>query len=431
MNSRFICVQVLKKVVLQGHSLPDAFAAVFLKTEKSQQPFIQAICYGVCRYYFRLRRIAISLLEKPLKEKDKDIFLLILIGLYQLTDMAVAAHAAVNETVLATKPLKKIWAKNFVNAILRNYQRRSAEIQKNLQEDPDFLFSHPTWLREKIQQAWPEQSTAILMANNQQAPLVLRVNLQKNSREHYLQRLQEKSITAQIIPETTGGIVLTVALDVHELPGFYAGDVSVQDGAAQMAASLINPQKGEHILDACAAPGGKTAHLLELQTDIKLTAVDRDESRLQLVKENLQRLELPAIECHAKDAANLTEWWDGKKFDKILLDVPCSASGVIRRHPDIKLLRRAEDILALVTMQKKLLQTVWQTLKPGGLLLYSTCSIFPDENCEVLSDFFEYHADCKEEKIAVDWGMDCPIGKQILPGMHGMDGFYYAILRKC
>ena len=424
MNLRAKASQVLFQVIAEGRSLSDCLSQT-LSTDARDQAFIQAVCYGVCRWYDRLDAILQILLEKPLKEKDQDVECLLLVGLFQLTDMRVPAHAAVAETVAATKQLKKIWAKNLVNAVLRNYQRRANEINEIIQKNPQAVYSHPSWMIEKIKTAWPVEWEAILTANNQHPPFALRVNQKKITREKYLSQLQN----ARAIPETTAGIVLEQAIDVEKLPGFSEGFISVQDGAAQLAAELLDLQPGQRVLDACAAPGGKTTHILEQGVNIDLIALDQDETRLQTIRDNLNRLQLSAT-CVCSDAGEASQWWDGKPFDRILLDVPCSASGVIRRHPDIKILRRAEDIAKLVVEQKRLLNAMWPLLKPGGMLVYATCSIFPEENSDILQTFLAEHHDAREQEIVSDWGKISPVGKQILPGTHDMDGFYYARLIK-
>lgn len=422
MNLRAVAARIIYQVVIDGKSLSDCLAAEtkLLPRDKS---FLQALCYGTCRWYHKLHLIAESLLEKPLKTKDQDIYCLLLVGLYQLSDMRVPAHAAISETVAAASVLKKIWAKGLVNAVLRNYQRQS-DIVVNESQDI-FKYSHPSWLIKKIQHDWPENWETILNENNQHPPFSLRVNQKHISREDYLKKLTD----ARVIPETTAGIILENAIDVAQLPGFSAGDISVQDGAAQLAAELLSLQSGQRILDACAAPGGKTAHILESENNLTVIALDHDNHRLNTIKENLNRLKLSAT-CITADAGDTKQWWDGVLFDRILLDAPCSASGVIRRHPDIKILRREIDIVKLSDEQARILDALWPLLKKDGILVYATCSIFPEENNRVVKNFLATHTDAIEEKISAPWGIACDIGRQILPGMHGFDGFYYTRLRK-
>lgn len=428
---RAAAAQVITRVAHQGKSLTEALNEPSSQfKDHRDQALLQAICFGVCRHYFRLTYWLMQLLDKPLKAKDQDIQALLLVGLYQLAEMRIPDYAAVTETVAATQSLGKEWAKNLVNAVLRGYQRRAAVLSNSLHENPEAQYAHPAWFIGKIKKAWPNAWELILQANLVHPPFSLRVNQQQITRENYLNELSAQAMQAAIIPETDAGIVLEKACEVEALPGFLAGQVSVQDGAAQLAATLLQLSPGMRVLDACAAPGGKTAHMLESQPWLDVVAIDQDETRLDSVKATLRRLRLNAT-CLANDAKATHQWWDGKPFDRILLDAPCSASGVIRRHPDILLLRQPEDIAGLAEEQSRLLSALWPTLKEGGLLLYATCSIFPQENHKVITAFLTAHPDAQEEKITTSWGVSCHVGKQILPGMHGMDGFYYACLRKC
>ncbi len=464
MNLRAAAATVMSQV-MTGVSLADALPKQMKHFSDSRdQAFLQALCYGVCRWYYRLAAILKLLLDKPLKAKDDDIYCLLLVGLYQLSDMRVQPYAAVAETVAATKAFKKMWAKNLVNAVLRNYQRRELELKETVEKTMTATFSHPDWMVSLLQKDWPDDWQAILSANNQHPPFSLRVNEQKITRAAYCEKLlaasglehgrggpmcppsgvnlksgrthgsaptvQRQEQGVHIISETPSGILLTQPCDVESLPGFLQGEVSVQDGAAQLAAELLAPLPHQRVLDACAAPGGKTTHILEKQPHLaKLIALDSDATRLISVKENLDRLGLMA-DLICADAGDISQWWDGVPFDRILLDAPCSATGVIRRHPDIKLLRQAEDVFQLAKEQARLLSALWPTLKPNGLLVYATCSVYAEENVRVLSAFLAANRDANEEKIKAQWGKECLIGRQILPGMHDMDGFYFAVLRK-
>jgi len=428
-NLRMLAARTVYQVLVHGRSLNDCLPETLTRVHETRdQSFLQAMCYGVCRWYYRLDALAHSLLEKPLKLKDQDIHCLILVGLYQLTEMRVPAHAVLAETVAAAQAFKKPWAKGLVNAVLRSYQRSAAELHEKMLQNLVTLYAHPQWIIDQVQKNWLLEWQDILTANNQRPPFVLRVNQKHISRARYLEKLGANKMNARVVPETQAGIILEQPWDVQDLPGFFTGEVSVQDGAAQLAAELLELKSGQCVLDMCAAPGGKAAHILELQADIELVAVDRDEKRLQDVRNNLSRLQLVAT-CICADAAD-KEWSEGQLFDRILLDAPCSASGVIRRHPDIKILRRATDIAKLVHEQTRLLNAAWSLLKPGGLLVYATCSIFPEENEAVLQAFLASHQDATEEKITTDWGKACAVGRQILPGMHDMDGFYFARLRR-
>ncbi|MFA6164262.1 MAG: 16S rRNA (cytosine(967)-C(5))-methyltransferase RsmB [Methylobacter sp.] len=427
MNTRLIAALVLSRVMQDGQSLTAALDKALQTVESSKdRAFIQALCYGVCRQYHRLDFILNQLLDKPLK--DTDVKALALVGLYQLKFMRVKSHAAVSETVLATR--KKPWAKSLINAVLRTYLREQEGLERKADKFQVAALSHPEWLIKQIEQDWPEQAQKILLENNQQPPMALRVNLSRTSRDHYLQALMDKDIAAVAVSFCPSAIMLDKPVPVDLLPGFAEGLVSVQDAAAQLAAELLDVQPGHRVLDVCAAPGGKTAHILESQSQLKeLVAVDIDESRMQRVSENCQRLNLQA-KLVVGDAANPEGWWDGKPFDRILLDAPCSALGVIRRHPDIKLLRRAEDIKPLLALQKAILQAVWPLLAPGGLLLYATCSILKQENEQQVQAFLAEHDDAVELSIDAEWGSAGACGRQILTGESTMDGFYYARISK-
>lgn len=424
MNVRAASSLVLYDVLHHGHSLSDTLPDYLKKfSDTRDQALIQAICYGVCRWYYKLDAIANTLLDKPLKNKDQDVHLLILVGLFQLIEMRIPEHAAVSETVDATKSLQKVWAKNLVNGVLRTYLRNATNISTD--KTPEEKYAHPNWLIGKIKKSWPSDWESVLEANNEHPPFSLRVNQQKSTRDEYLKKLTD----AVIISETHAGIILEKAINVNELPGFQEGFVSVQDGAAQLAAELLQLAPNLRVLDACAAPGGKASHILEKEPSAHLVAIDEDDARLNAVRDNFKRLDLSAkILC--ADVGDLDSWWDGVKFDRVLLDAPCSATGVIRRHPDIKFLRRFEDIKRLVAEQKRLLNALWNVLETGGILLYATCSIFPEENFLVLKSFLDEHADAVQEKINATWGKECEIGRQILPGSARMDGFYYGCLKK-
>ena len=429
MNLRVIAVAVLVKVIKDGQSLTVALDQAFQTIPESKdRAFIQALCFGVIRYYSRLDFILKQLLSKPLRNKDTDVKIVLIIGLYQLQYMRVKPHAAVSETVSAVK--KKSWAKALINGVLRQYIREQAALEQ--QADNDLLASclHPEWLINKITADWGEQADSILNANNQQAPMVLRVNQLKTSRDNYLQLLSHAKMTAQAVSVCKTAIILEHAVAVEKLPQFQAGWVSVQDTAAQLSAELLDVQAGQSVLDLCAAPGGKTAANLESQTgDIDLVAVDIDETRLVRVKENLKRLELTA-KVLIGDASKPEQWAKGQLFDRILVDAPCSALGVIRRHPDIKVLRRESDMDALQAVQHAILKSAWLLLKPNGLLLYATCSVLKQENEQQMVHFLANHSDAEELVIESEWGVKQIIGRQILTGDNQMDGFYYAKLRK-
>ena len=431
MNSRLAVVKILLQVTQHGRNLPDSIAKYADKIEDSDKPLVQAMSYGVIRLLPRLEYIADQLISKPLKTKDYDVVLLILTGLYQLIEMRIPDHAAVSETVKVTKALKKHWAKNFVNAVLRNYQRQAEQLTENVKNNEVAEFAHPQWWLNIIKKNWLKDKNwqQILDANNQNPPMTLRINSSFISRDDYIQLLSEKNITACPTKHSPDGIKLDKPLQVTSLPLFHEGKVSVQDEAAQLAAVLLNPQQGDRILDACAAPGGKTIHLLERENDIELLAIDIEESRLEKVQENLTRTNLKA-KLLAANAFTPDIWWDNIPFDRILLDAPCSASGVIRRHPDIKLLRQQSDIANLVEDQAQILAALWPLLKTEGMLLYATCSVLAEENTLQIEKFLQQNSNAELIPITSDWGQQQIAGKQILTGEDGMDGFFYALLQK-
>jgi len=427
LNTRLVAARVLFRVLQDGQSLTAALDNAFLAIESGKdRAFIQALCYGVCRQYHRLDYILSQLLDKPLK--DTEVKALALVGLYQLKYMRVKPHAAVSETVLAAR--KKPWAKSLINAVLRTYLREQEELEHKADKIQVAALSHPDWLIKQIERDWPEQALNIFLENNLQPPMVLRVNLAKVSREQYLQLLTGQNVEAEIVSFCPSAIKLDKPVPVDILPGFADGLVSVQDTAAQLAAGLLDVRPGHRVLDVCAAPGGKAAHILESQPQLKeLVAVDIDESRMHRVSENCRRLKLQAT-LMVGDAANPSGWWDGKPFDRILLDAPCSALGVIRRHPDIKLLRRAEDIQQLQALQQSILKAVWPLLASGGLMVYATCSILKQENEQQVKAFLAEHGDAVELPINAGWGTSGACGRQIFTGESAMDGFYYACISK-
>lgn len=431
-NSRAIAAQIISRVLKVRISLTDALSAgVNADTNSRDRAFIQELCYGVIRWYVPLKQLCSYLLKKPLNAADQDIYALLLIGLYQLNYLRTSPHAAVHETVQAARELHKVWAVPLINGVLRSFQRQKASLLEKLPKDSHL--AHPDWLIKKLQQAWPNEWRAILEANNHLPPMSLRVNLLRITRKDYAQKLKDNDIAGKLSELNQAGIMLDESCPVLKLPGFMDGEVSIQDTAAQLAVSLLLLKPEQRVLDACAAPGGKTTHILEAQSNLKsCAAVDHDAIRLNKIKENLNRLRLAdkKVQLLCTKAQDLYSAWKGDLFDRILLDAPCSGTGVIRKHPDIKLLRREEDIDKLAERQYQLISSLWGLLKPNGILLYVTCSVLPEENNEVLLRFLSRYSDAKEEVIDEKWGVACPVGRQILPQIRGPDGFYYARLRK-
>jgi len=422
-NERVQALKILTAVVQDKSSLSQQMPA-----SAEISPMTKEICFGVCRHYFRLEVIADTLV--PQRPKAIEVWLAILMGLYQLHYMNQPDYAVVQETVKALEKLKKVWAKGLVNAVLRNFCRQKEAILAKCATNETFIHGQPKWLLQQLQQDWPADWSAIAAANDAHPPMTLRVNQQQQKVEDYLQELIAAGMQAERHAAASEGITLTEACDVHKLPGFAKGVVSVQDGAAQLAVSLLDLQAGQRVLDACCAPGGKTCHILESESKLAdCIALDVDPKRIKRVQENLDRLGLKATLLQG-DALSPDSWWDGRLFDRILLDAPCSATGVIRRHSDIKLLRTADEVAAVSETQRAMLLAMWPLLQSGGVLVYATCSVIAAENEEQIADFVATHADCKVQKVTGIWGRDTGHGRQILPGELGMDGFFYAVLVK-
>jgi 16S rRNA (cytosine967-C5)-methyltransferase len=432
-NPRQLALQSLLLVIGKGRSLDDALANIIAKSpdlDARDVALCRELASGVCRYYYILKYLLKPRLRKAFKAKDLDLEIILLIGMYQLLMMRVDDHAAVNESVKLTLHQKKSWAKGLVNGLLRQLIRDEVTIE-SLSAD----ISYPEWINHKIVADWPEHSAEILQAGNQRAPMALRVDLSQRTREQQIEIMREQGVAADVHPLVGSAIVLDKPCSVSKIDGFESGVVSVQDAAAQLAAELLDCKPGMKVLDACAAPGGKSAHILQACEDVTLVAIDKDESRLALIDQNLQRIgsqgNFRQVQLKCGNATQPSDWHDGALFDRILADVPCSASGVIRRHPDIKLLRRDDDIPNLVLQQQAILSALWPLLKPGGVMIYSTCSIFKDENEAQIAWFIGNHENCTVNRLnSVQWGHNRPYGRQILPGQQGMDGFYYAKIHK-
>lgn len=427
--------RALASVLRDGRSLD---AAVSLATggldDRRDRALARELASGVLRWLPRLDAILAALLERPLPARELDVRLALLIGLYQILHTRVPDHAAVNETVSLVRELGKAWATGLANGALRALLRERERIVARAERTEEGRHAHPSWLVASTRDAWPQRWRRILQANNERAPMALRVNARRVERDAYLSRLAEGGIRAEPVEGVAHGVVLDAPCDVAELPGFGEGMVSVQDAAAQLAAPLLAPAPGDRVLDACAAPGGKSAHLLELQPECaELVALDVDAARLERLRTNLARLGLRA-QTRIGDARDPRQWWDARPFERILVDAPCSGTGVIRRHPDIKVLRRAGDLDTLCETQAQLLDALWPLLADRGALLYATCSYLQRENDRTIAAFLAGHPQAAVHPISLAWGRATSHGWQILPGEGpgegGMDGFYYALLGK-
>jgi 16S rRNA (cytosine967-C5)-methyltransferase len=384
---------------------------------QQQRGALQDISYNALRWLGRLDALLTALLERPLT--DERVRYLLLVALGQLESGRSATHAVVDNAVRAAADLKQPWAKGLVNAVLRNFLRHRDDLLAGLPGNDTVRLSYPAWWISKLRAQYPVDWEPMLIAGNGHPPMTLRINVRRIARDDYLRRLDGVGIAAQIAGDV--GIALKSPLPVDKLPGFADGLVSVQDLGAQQAAPLLDVMNGMRVLDACSAPGGKSAHLLEL-ADIDLLSLDHDDGRLNKVRDNLSRLGLAAT-VRQGDAACPASWWDGRPFDRILADVPCSASGIVRRHPDIKWLRREADIAGFAEQQCKIVHGLWSTLAKGGKLLYATCSVFAEENHRQVDAFLTEHPDAQRLSLS---GIK---ESQLLP-CDAHDGFYYALLQK-
>ncbi len=429
LNVRDAAVRVLLKVLIDGQSCSKALPEVAIQVAEKERALLQEFCYGVLRWHEKLQSLQRALMQKDLRRKDQDIAILIQLGLYQLVEMSIPDHAVLQETVRVTGLRRKNWAKGVTNAVLRRFQREKQQLLDTATQSSPVKYSHPKWMIGQFTSDWPEHWQQICDDGNKRPPMTLRVNQKQIDRIRYLALLEERGMPGEAHPSAESAIVLSQPVDVQILPGFSEGHVSIQDAGAQLAATLLNPNRGARVLDACAAPGGKTCHLLESVERLDLTALDSDPVRCERINENLQRLNLKATVLCA-DAADTQSWWKGEQFDAILLDVPCSALGVIRRHPDIKSLRTEQDLVGLMEQQQRILESVWPLLKVGGRLLYATCSLAKGENSGQIVRFVSSQNDANSIKIDADWGTADVHGRQILTGQQNMDGFYYALLEK-
>jgi 16S rRNA (cytosine967-C5)-methyltransferase len=433
--------RVVAQVTENGRSLDGLLPAN--AGSAHERGLTRSLVYGTVRWHIRLSAVLSQLSARSIHEMDPELRALILVGLFQLLHTDIAPHAVVSETVEAVRVLGQPNAAGFVNAILRRCQREAAEIFAAIDNQDEGSLSirtaHPAWFVKALAKDWPEKHVAILDANNAHPPMWLRVNARHGSAAQYVRRLAEMGLTAHLSECAPHAVRLETPTDVRNLPDFAAGHCSVQDAAAQLAALLLAPKPGDRVLDACAAPGGKTCHMLEMEPEIReLVALDVSTVRLRKVQENLARLDLKAT-LVSGDASEPDSWWDGQLFDRILLDVPCSATGVIRRHPDIKLLRRVSDIEELAERQTELLAELWPLVAPGGRLLYASCSALRAENADVVQGFLQANRDARDvtaKVLANCMPSSCSLtaytgpGYAIAAGEAQMDGFYYACLDK-
>lgn len=423
-NKLLIAHKVLSSVVYNKKNLTESLSLIPKETDN--KAFIAEVCFGVCRYYHHLLWLQSELLDKPLKEKDEpDIRLCLCLGLYQLLWMSVPAAVVVNNSVELIKELKKSSAQGLVNACLRRFIAKQGS--DNCFPSKKTHFSHPKWFAKLVARAWQDKSDAILEANNKRAPMVLRVNQQKISRVEYLDLLDNADIKVSSTSGSPESITLEKHVAVVSLPKFLEGFISVQSQSAQWAAHLLELEPKLTVLDACSAPGMKATHLLECEPSLKLDVLELNEKRAKKIKENFSRLQLYA-NLLIGDATSPSTWWDGKQFDRILCDAPCSATGVIRKHPDIKVLRSKEEFEHIVKIQALMLRSLWPLLKKGGIFLYATCSILPAENEEQISQFLEETPNAKSLSLPKELGEGLEYGVQRFP--YQSEGFYYAKLQK-
>lgn len=428
-NPRALAAQALSRIVRDGVSLRAVFATFSTKLNDARdRALLSALLHAGARWWLRFDAALTALLERPLHEREAQVHALLVLGLVQLEILGLPDYAAVAATVAAARALGKPKFANLANAILRRWLRERDARKAVLDADIKTRTAHPLWLIRSIAADWPGHANAILTANNAPAPLWLRVNRRRITRAELVAQFAAMDIVAIESPAALPqALVLAQSLDVTRLPGYAEGWFSVQDGAAQFAADLLGARSGMRVLDACAAPGGKAAHILE-DVEVELLALDRDPQRLPRVQENLARLGLRA-QVRAGDAGDPPAWWDGGRFERILLDAPCSATGIIRRQPDIKLHRREADIRALAAQQARLLDALWPMLAPGGRLVYATCSILAAENAACVGAFLTRQAEAIARPLALGWHA-AGAGGQNLPGEGGMDGFFYAVLDK-
>jgi 16S rRNA (cytosine967-C5)-methyltransferase len=426
---RALAAEALADIALSGHSLREVADRAFPRLPDSRdRALLTALLNEGARWWPRYDAAIDRLLDKSIRRNDPKIHALLVIGLIQLEVLELPAYAAVAATVEAVRELRRPRLAGLVNAVLRRWQRERETLNVALDATPATRHAHPAWLAAAIAHDWPGQAEAIMAASNQEPPLMLRVNRNRATREEVVERLTGADQAVELHPWLADGLVLPHSTDVTRLPGFAQGDFAVQDGAAQVPADLLGLANGQRVLDACAAPGGKACHALE-RANVHLVAVESEAKRIPRIRQNLERLGLRATVITG-DAGDASAWWDGKPFDRVMIDAPCSATGVIRRRPDVRLHRREADIPALIAQQARILAACWELLAPGGSLLYVTCSILRAENEGVVGAFVAERGDVDLVPLSLPVGQAAGIGWQILPGEGDLDGMYYALLRK-
>lgn len=432
-DSRALCALMMYEVCTHHKSLSSLLPIANQHVDEKDKALLQELIFGTCRWLLWLKTLYQPLLKKPIHRNDFLVECIISVGIYQLLFTRIPTHACLNETVEAAEKLGLHRFKGLINALLRQISQQNIDIQDQDLRQTMAKLSHPQWFQDKLKHNWPNNWVEILIQNNEHPPMALRLNKSfsntASAHADYLAKLNEHEISAKASPISSDGIILDKACAVQKLPNFVEGGISVQDEAAQLSSELLDLKPNLRVLDACAAPGGKTCSMLEKEPSLSVLALDSDANRAQRIEENLARLNLNA-EIKIAQAENLADWWDGKTFDRVLLDAPCSATGVIRRHPDIKLLRQEGDIKNLAELQLKLMTSLWKTLAPSGLMLYATCSVFSQENSRIVERFLKQTDDAKLLPIKKDWGIDTQFGTQLFPKKDSHDGFFYARLQK-
>jgi 16S rRNA (cytosine967-C5)-methyltransferase len=428
-DTRALAARGLADVALRGASLREVMAQSAPKlTDPRDRALLMALLSEGARWWLRFDAAIDGLLEKPLRHKDPAVHALLVLGLVQLEILELQDYAAVAATVEAVRALKRPQLAGLVNAVLRRWQRERESLQAQLDDKPQTRHAHPSWLAAALARDWPGQADGVMCADNREPPLTLRVNRQRSDRAILIQQLQAAGYAATAHPWLADALVLPHSTDVTRMPGFDDGHFAVQDGAAQVAADLADLRDGLRVLDACAAPGGKACHLLE-RVDIDLTALEFEPARAERIRQNLMRLRLNA-KIVIGDAGAPGGWWKRQPFDRILIDAPCSATGVLRRRPDVRLHRRESDVAPMQAQQRRILAALWPLLAPGGRLVYITCSVLRAENEVIVGELLAAQPDARLVAFTLPAGQAASAGWQILPGDGDLDGMYYAVLEK-